>query len=283
MHLAVLNRGCGRRPGGGWRKGCGAQEESLFRRTDLCDHLANERAIHRRIPVKYPLPTFGGVMSTGVCVFRGTEEEGYPFLPEPFFVNVITAAAYHTPPTDAEGRLHGGHEKGMRDKIVMILRMACQYDIEHLVLSAFGCGAYGNPPRHMAELFRDILLRQEFKGQFKTITFAIIEDHNSSQEGNYESFREIFDTWREDLRDAEKRARTERSGDLERPHRDGAGEERLQDAPWRRGATRVGMEKKRSGGEARAAEEPRCTAAEWEAWENGHSDESWKQSRKTGR
>jgi hypothetical protein len=37
--------------------------------------------------------------------------------------------------------------------------------------SAFGCGAFCNPPDHMAELFRDVL--EEYRGCFKHICFAI--------------------------------------------------------------------------------------------------------------
>ena len=65
---------------------------------------------------------------------------------EPFFVNVITATAYCKQPTDGISRLDGEHEEGTRDKICMILMMVRYHSVEHLVLTAFGCGAFGNPP-----------------------------------------------------------------------------------------------------------------------------------------
>jgi hypothetical protein len=41
-----------------------------------------------------------------------------------------------------------------------------------LLHSAFGCGAFCNPPDHMAELFREVL-EKEYQGCFKHICFAI--------------------------------------------------------------------------------------------------------------
>ena len=43
--------------------------------------------------------------------------------------------------------------------------------MEVLILSALGCGAFGNPPEHMAFIFQEVL--EEFAGAFKKIYFAI--------------------------------------------------------------------------------------------------------------
>jgi uncharacterized protein (TIGR02452 family) len=65
------------------------------------------------------------------------------------------------------------------------------------VLSAFGCGAFANPPNHIARLFKEVFLEDEFLGVFKYIVFAIYEDHNSSKAhnpyGNVLPFLEVFD------------------------------------------------------------------------------------------
>ena len=64
------------------------------------------------------------------------------------------------------------------------------------MLSAFGCGAFRNPPQHMAELFRETLGEEEFSGVFRRIVFAILDDHNAqgrhSPEGNYAPFAREF-------------------------------------------------------------------------------------------
>jgi len=89
-HVSVLNMASAARPGGGVWGGSAAQEESLCRRSNLWAFLEGMRS--RGF---YPLPVNGGLVSPGVTVFRGTESQGYPFLPEPFNVSVISAAAEH--------------------------------------------------------------------------------------------------------------------------------------------------------------------------------------------
>jgi len=81
---------------------------------------------------------------------------------------------------------------GTRAKIRAILRIAAHHDQVDLVLSAFGCGAFRNPPHHIAMLFREILAEPELTGVFRRVAFAIIDDHNAvhpgSPEGNYLPF-----------------------------------------------------------------------------------------------
>ena len=64
------------------------------------------------------------------------------------------------------------------------------------MLSAFGCGAFGNPPHHIAELFKKVIEENSYENSFKNITFAIINDHNAHKahnpEGNYIPFVKVF-------------------------------------------------------------------------------------------
>jgi len=50
---------------------------------------------------------------------------------------------------------------------------------------------YANPPRHMAQLFKQVFEEPEFKGIYREIHFAIIEDHNSKGQ-NYNAFNETL-------------------------------------------------------------------------------------------
>jgi uncharacterized protein (TIGR02452 family) len=52
------------------------------------------------------------------------------------------------------------------------------------VLGALGCGAYENPPEHVAALFKRALAR--FGAAFERVTFAIIGD------GNFAIFRRVL-------------------------------------------------------------------------------------------
>ena len=77
------------------------------------------------------------------------------------------------------------------NKIRTILRIAIVNNQKRLVLGAFGCGAFGNPPKHIAELFFNILYEDEFLNRFRSVDFAILPDHNDRQ-GNFKAFEEQF-------------------------------------------------------------------------------------------
>ncbi len=198
----VLNMASAGNPGGGAHSGRGAQEEHLFRSSDYF------RSLYRfvdygasygvpRAAESYPLDRdHGGVFSRGVAVFRGPEREGYPLLARPWRCNFVAVPAISHPPVvpgpaDGVPRLTPAMEAATRRKIRTILRIARANGQRALVLSAFGCGAFRNPPRHMAELFRDELAAPEFRAAFGRVVFAIVEDHNSGGR-NLAAFRDAF-------------------------------------------------------------------------------------------
>ena len=63
---------------------------------------------------------------------------------------------------------------------------------DSIVVGAFGCGAFQNPPKHIARLFHEVIDEKEFKDKYKLIAFAILEDHNSPRGGNLQPFIEEF-------------------------------------------------------------------------------------------
>lgn len=198
----VLNMASATTPGGGVYNGAGAQEEHLFRSSDLY------RSLYRfaefgvdygipRAPQRYPLRGDGaGIFTRGATVFRGPEPDGYPLLERPWKCNFVSVPAVSHPETvagpDGAPRLAPGPEESMRRRIRTILRIARENGQRALVLSAFGCGAFRNPPRHVAELFRDVLAEPEFRAAFALVVFAIFDDHNAPSGGNLAPFRDVF-------------------------------------------------------------------------------------------
>ena len=73
----VLNMASYKNPGGGVINGSSAQEENLFRRTNLFRSLyqytdyANQYVIEQHNKYKYPLDIYGGVYSKDITIFRG--------------------------------------------------------------------------------------------------------------------------------------------------------------------------------------------------------------------
>ena len=191
--VCVLNMASRQNPGGGVLKGLGAQEENLFRRTDIYRSLyrfadyASKYGIMRDAN-SYPLDrNFGGIYSEGINVLRGSERSGYCLLENPYAMNVVSVAAINNPELikTAKGyRIVNSLIEPTKNKIRTILRIAATHNNDCLVLSAFGCGAYRNPPEHIAEIFRDVFNENEFSGRFKMVVFAIIDDHNTWTEHN---------------------------------------------------------------------------------------------------
>ena len=74
------------KPGGGIESGKGAQEENLYRRSNIA------RFTFLKREELYPIPRTGCLHSMNVAIFRGPEEYGYPFI-SPRAVDVISCAA----------------------------------------------------------------------------------------------------------------------------------------------------------------------------------------------
>ena len=180
---AVLNLANRQNPGGGVYSGSGAQEESCFLRSDYFLTLYPFAAYAPQYGLpkaekQYPMDrNFGGVWSEGVTVFRGKESEGYPLLDEPWQTNFIAVAGLNRPPLvleDGEERLTPEMAQATLNKIRTILGIAADNHVTQLVLGALGCGAFRNPPRHVAQLFRQALEEPAFRGRFQKVVFAII-------------------------------------------------------------------------------------------------------------
>ncbi|CAF2136304.1 unnamed protein product [Rotaria magnacalcarata] len=210
----LLNMANATSPGGGYRKGDGAQEENLFRRSDYCRSLdVGLDNVHKQ-PSKryycssncqldplsddnnmYPMQEFGAIYTSGITVFRKPEHTGYSFMKKPLEgVSSLAMAAYRDPKLEGN-MLAGKYAVGTRKKIENIFAIAYYHKHDSLVLSAIGCGAFKNPPDHIAQLCFSVI--QQYAGFFKLITFAIIDDHNAGHhlnpEGNVQPFRVAFD------------------------------------------------------------------------------------------
>lgn len=205
-HPAVLNMANPMVPGGGVVGGSGAQEENLFRRSTAYYSLyqfvdfGQSFAVPRDPDRSYPIPDdFGGIYSPDVMVFRSSENTGYYLLDSPYSIGMITVAAIFNPPVVRdENALRLVHRavEATKERIRTILRIGMKHGHDAMVLSAFGCGAFANPPEHMAELFREVLAEEAFCHAFKMIVFAIVDDSNTfashNPQGNVLPFQMAF-------------------------------------------------------------------------------------------
>ena len=82
------------------------------------------------------------------------------------------------------------------DKMRTIFRIGLDHGHDSLVLSALGCGAFPNPPAHIAKLFHQIIEEPEFKNKYRLIDFAILDGYRTglshNPEGNLLPFQREF-------------------------------------------------------------------------------------------
>ena len=138
---------------------------------------------------------YGGIYSPKVIVFRGSADVDYQLMEEPFYVDIITLPAVKNPRVE-DGKIVPWVETVIKNKIKQILNIALENENDSLVLSAFGCGAYGTPPEQMAKFFADVLASEKYQGLFKVIHFAILNVPSTNGEhnphGNFQPFKNVF-------------------------------------------------------------------------------------------
>ncbi|KAK0850832.1 hypothetical protein LTR03_004342 [Friedmanniomyces endolithicus] len=193
-NVMVLSFASPLKPGGGFLEGANSQEEFLCARTTVYPSLWDSF---------YRLPEVGGILTPDVMVFRDSTPEANELLKrDRVFVDVVSAGMLRFPETRGrasdEKPEHGcscGVSYCDRDrelvtrKMKAVMRIAQAKGAERLVLGAWGCGAYGNPVKEVARIWRKVIagsLRQRrpnverWQG-IKEIVFAI-PDRNMARE-----------------------------------------------------------------------------------------------------
>lgn len=202
--VCVLNFASATNPGGGVTKGSSAQEEAICRCSTLYANLKEQKAWdsiygpHRR--QRDPLHNDDCIYTPGVMVFKSDTE--YPRgLPEEkwYSVNVLTCAAPNLRERPSNGMNSGDgdeavhisreelqvlHEKRMK----RVLEIASAKGNEVVILGAFGCGAFHNPPSIVAQAMKTVV--QEYRMKFETIEFAVY--CSPRDDSNYRVFQGVL-------------------------------------------------------------------------------------------
>lgn len=198
--VCVLNFASATNPGGGVVSGSSAQEECICRCTTLYPCLNNDAlwtefyTPHRK--ASDPLYNNDCIYTSNVCVFKS--DTNFPeLLPQKNWwnVNIITCAApnLRERPSNAMNP-HAGDkaakitplelEKLLAERIKRIFDVAASNGNEVLILGAFGCGAFKNPPWIVANVFNAVM--QDYLCYFDTIEYAVY--HTEREVANYEAF-----------------------------------------------------------------------------------------------
>ena len=134
------------------------------------------------------LGTDAVIYTPGALVIKDDQTVPQP-LEEPFTVDVLTCAA-----PDIRGVADVSRET-VEAVIVSrarnILEVASSQRTDALVLGAFGCGVFRNPPEMVAGAFRRLLLEEGYAARFARVVFAI--KANDAANSNLVAFRRVFE------------------------------------------------------------------------------------------
>lgn len=189
-HTAILNFANPVEPGGGVLRGAKAQEENICRSSNLYQALISPKVSlyyekNKSILGKNQFNSiFIGsdmvIYSPNVMVLK--EDINYrpgflysdieEYSKQPFHIDVLTCAA---PFFSGSGYIlpNGDLQQIFERRIRNILEVAIENQIEVIVLGAFGCGAFHNPPDVVADAFREVLLETRYNKAFDEIIFAV--------------------------------------------------------------------------------------------------------------
>jgi hypothetical protein len=195
--FAVLNMANPYVPGGAYVEGAVAQEENLFRRTDCHFQITDEeydptidqyRPESTRLLLAQDGRVYLDSQRPRVCIRgpegRASHDLGYPWLGDD---QVFSFLEMRASALDLRGGLPFIEEEARR-------RISAQFDtlqdhgVRHVVLGAWGCGAFRNPAEQIAEIYRGEIEKRP--RHFSVIAFAIF--HAGYGPDNFVPFQEAL-------------------------------------------------------------------------------------------
>lgn len=177
--VAILNFANPEVPGGGVKCGAKAQEESLCRCSNLYPCIASPSVYEDFYNYHYKCGRFFYsdriIYTKDISVFKD-DELNLLDKKQMFKVDVITCAAPLTAKRSYTNKtvLYELY----RSRIKNIFNVAIENNVDVLVLGAFGCGAFKNPPDIVAKAFKSIITENQYDEFFNEIVFAIKSSNN---------------------------------------------------------------------------------------------------------
>jgi uncharacterized protein (TIGR02452 family) len=185
--VAILNFASATSPGGGWLDGARAQEESLARSSTLVHALRDDDMYQNETHLRNPFYDDTVIVTLDVPFFRHHNGQ---FLDSPWQGDVITSAAVmakavHTYMPERVGEIRAT----MQQRTQKVFQVATTLDAHILILGAWGCGAFGNDPKEIAQMMLDTMNIVDMR-RFVAIDFAVADLF--VPQGNYPPFATRF-------------------------------------------------------------------------------------------
>ena len=188
--VALLNFASAKNPGGGFLGGAQAQEESLARSSGLYPCLLTAPGFYSFHRSQHDLRYSNRVIySPDVPFFK--DDDGAT-LETPYFASVITSAApNYGALAQTQAQDLPSVPAVLLERAGLVLKLAAHRGHMRLILGAWGCGVFRNPPQLVAQSFRRLLQADgAFAGVFQHVTFAVYDV--SKNRATLEAFRQTF-------------------------------------------------------------------------------------------
>lgn len=172
---AVLNFASYKNPGGGFIKGCVAQEEDLCHNSTLYPVLSTQCQYYddNKRKINYNLYTNAALYSEDIVFITDEVKK----------CDVITCACPNWGAAKRNNVTRVQNTEALKDRIEFMLRVAASHDVNTLILGAWGCGVFRQNACEVAELFQNALQKYPY---FDNVIFAIPGGDN------FEAFRNVF-------------------------------------------------------------------------------------------
>lgn len=194
--VAVLNFANAVNPGGGVVYGASEQEEDLCRCTNLYSCLVKPELYVDFYGYNNSMSQYYSdrvIYSPNITVFK-TDDDIPVYTNEWFQVDILSCPAPNLNGITVPD--YQKLEKIYNSRIRNILAIAEANGVQALVLGAFGCGAFSNPPELVAKAFYQQLQYGDYKNTFREVVFAI-KAENPQGIHNLQVFRSILTPWQQ--------------------------------------------------------------------------------------
>lgn len=193
---AVLNFASATNPGGGVVKGSNAQEECLCRISNLYKVLSTKDLWNKYYKInreKHNTLYSDVVIYTPDIQVIKTDNQRCILLNEKdwYNVDIITCAA----PNLRELKIKQTELLEIhKERARCILTSAILNEAKNIVLGAFGCGAFKNPPEIVARAYKEVLIDEEYAKYFDEIIFAVFASDKDIN--NFNTFNRFFSKYK---------------------------------------------------------------------------------------
>ncbi|MGN1411604.1 MAG: TIGR02452 family protein [Oscillospiraceae bacterium] len=187
-YTCILNFASAMNIGGGFLRGCTAQEETICRNSTLYASINSGDAreyytFNNENISRYPMYSDYAIFSPHVEVFRDGKGN---LLDIPYTISAITSPAVNV--FKAHCCTKDMVYNCMLNRAEYIFKIAISNNVDNLVLGAWGCGVFGNNPYDVAKIFKYLLLDKGYIKSFKNVSFAIYDRYCN----NFDAFNEIL-------------------------------------------------------------------------------------------